>query len=64
MNFVAVAGSDSLVCAAEAMPLAQSDVGLVHRLDVRLRCRDNAVTEVSAAHPPPAKKGDRTLKLT
>ena len=45
-----------LVSAAEAMPLTQGDVGLVHRLDVGLRCRDNAVTEVSATNPPPAKK--------
>lgn len=42
-----------LVCAAEAMPLTQGDVGLVHRLDIRFCCHDDAVTEVSAAHSPP-----------
>lgn len=46
---------DSLVCAAEAMSVTQGDVGLVHRLDVRLCCRDNIVTVVPTAHPPPAR---------
>lgn len=45
-----------LVRAAEAMPLTQGDVGLVHGLDVGLGCRDDVVTEVPAAHPPPVEK--------
>lgn len=45
----------SLVCAAEAMPLTQGEVGLVHWLDERLCRSDNTVTEVSAAHPSPVK---------
>lgn len=35
--------------------MTQGDVGLVHRLDVRLCCRDNVVTVVPTAHPPPAR---------
>lgn len=47
---------NSLVCAAQAMPLTQSNVGLVHWLDVGFCCHNNAVTDVSAAHPSTAKK--------
>lgn len=45
-----------LVGAAEAMALTQGDVGLVHRVDVGLCRRDNAVAEVSATNPPPAER--------
>ena len=51
-----------LVSAAQAMPLTHGDVGLVHRLNVGLRRHDNAVTEVSSTHPPPAENNGRREK--
>lgn len=47
---------NSLVRAADAVALTQSDVGLVYWLDVGLRCHDDVVTKLSATRPP-AKKG-------
>lgn len=46
---------NSLVRAADAVALTQSDVGLVHWLDVGLRCHDDVVTKLSATRPPAGK---------
>ena len=46
-----------LVRAAEAVALTQGDVGLVHRLDVRLCRRDDMLARLVAAHSPPGRSG-------
>ena len=46
-----------LVRAAEAVALTQGDVGLVHRLDVRLCRRDDVLARLVAAHSPPGRSG-------
>lgn len=48
--------ANSLVRAADAMALTQSEVGLVHRPDVGLCRHDDIVTAFLAAHPPPASR--------
>ena len=62
---VSLCGGSLLVRAADPLAWTQRDVRLVHGLDVGFGCHDDALRNVSAAHPPPAirKNYNKTGKV-